>query len=625
MRALYASVAEDYWRNGWQPVPLPVREKKQPPAGVTGQKGRDVTEEDVAHWTATAPPLSNIGLRMPENVVGIDVDDYLADDGTRKVGGQTLADLEADLGPLPPTTVSSCRFAAFPESGIRFYIVPDAYDTNDWPEKFGQDVDTIRHGHRYAVVHPSVVKGRTYQWLDQRTGELGAAAPSVAELPELPTAWCEYMQPSVKPSTSSGATGVSASASHPYLRAALNNAHAELAGVKSGDRNNVLNAKAYSLGRLVAGTELTEDEVRRVLTDACKANGYLADEGEHAVEATISSGLEAGAENPKGVPTVEVDEEAILAMAGEAPEPPDEDTVLARFPRTDLGTLLSDDAPEREWLVERFLSKGTSASLVAGAGQGKSLLSLWLSLCVARGQDFLGMHTEKGRVLYVDLENTDVDLAERLEALKVTEADVADLDNFIHLCLPPLDPLDTATGGAVLFAILDAYTVGSEDLLVLDSTQRMVAGDEDSADTWRAFYRHTSVELKRRKITTLRLDNTGKDEKRRARGSSGKRDDVDVEWMFKRSSTGFTLTPTKARYSVEQINGLYDEVAGGYVEYGALAWGTHSDVEDAIDLLDAVGVPDSAGLHAAYEAVKSMKAKPTRKVLRQAQRERQKR
>lgn len=553
MKALYASVAEDYWQHGWQPFPLPVREKKQPPSGVTGHKGRDVTEEDVKGWMGSQPALSNVGLRMPDNVVGIDVDDYLADDGTRKVGGATLADLEADLGPLPPTTVSSSRFAAFPESGIRFYIVPDAYDTSDWPTGAGKDVDIIRHGHRYAVVSPSVVKGRTYEWHDQRTGEAGVI-PSVADLPELPTAWCEYLQPRAKVSgTESDEKSSVVAASHPYIRAALNNAYAELAGTRSGSRNDVLNKKAYSLGRLVAGTELTEAEVRQVLMEASRVNGYIGEEGERAAEETITSGLESGMEHPKGVPTVAVDVDAMLAMDDEdeavdertwrEKEQERENEVALRKERARqyaLRTIAAEEmaearGPRVKQTAGQFAKVPPPASVIEDilaaevnllggpSAAGKSLLARDWALSVASGEPWLGHTvTEPRHVLWIASEGMN-DFALRWS----TQPLWAKAEDGIFILD---DPVNLVRGDDVDW-LLDEYAAEVPGLVVFDVVYGM--GMADDMGTKDVFPVINAMKRISREwgAATLALGHTGHNgDARRFRGTSSWRQLAAVEW-----------------------------------------------------------------------------------------------
>lgn len=100
----YAATAAQYLANGWNPMPMcPADNKSTPPAGFTGYKGRAVTADDVTRWS-TSKPDHHVGLRMPPDVIGIDIDHY----GTKR-GADRIAELEADLGPLPPTWTSTSR------------------------------------------------------------------------------------------------------------------------------------------------------------------------------------------------------------------------------------------------------------------------------------------------------------------------------------------------------------------------------------------------------------------------------------------------------------------------------------------------------------------------------------
>jgi hypothetical protein len=63
-----------------------------------------------------------------------------------------------------------------------------------------------------------------------------------------------------------------------------------VAGKRSG-RNNALNYVAWAFRELIAGNAIKASGAALLLVEACKANGYLAKDGEEAVRATIMSGL----------------------------------------------------------------------------------------------------------------------------------------------------------------------------------------------------------------------------------------------------------------------------------------------------------------------------------------------
>lgn len=181
MTGPYTTAADAYWRAGWRGVlPLPARAKKWPPKTYTGAGGIDPSYPDVMAWTEGTEGVGNIALRLPIDVIGIDVDAY--DD---KVGAKTLAGAERAHGKLPPTWRTTSRDDGV--SGIRLYRVPPGMA---W-DQIGDGIETIQRAHRYAVVWPSVhPEGRTYRWIDP-SGVVSTVIPHLDELPSLPQQWID--------------------------------------------------------------------------------------------------------------------------------------------------------------------------------------------------------------------------------------------------------------------------------------------------------------------------------------------------------------------------------------------------------------------------------------------------
>lgn len=175
----YAVAADLYWSAGFRGVlPLPARAKKFPPKAYTGSAGIDPSYPDVRAWADGKEGAGNIALRLPLDVIGIDVDAY--DD---KTGAETLAAAETAHGKLPPTWRTTSRDDGV--SGIRLYRVPPGMA---W-EQIGPGIETIQRGHRYAVVWPSIhPEGRTYRWIDP-SGVVSTVIPDLDELPSLPQTW----------------------------------------------------------------------------------------------------------------------------------------------------------------------------------------------------------------------------------------------------------------------------------------------------------------------------------------------------------------------------------------------------------------------------------------------------
>lgn len=186
-----------YRAAGW-PAPLPIGrrpgEKFPPPSGFTGHNAPYPSGADIQAWLDDPATVAlNIGLRAAPGTLGLDVDHYAG-----KTGGDTLAVLERDFGPLPPTWVSSARPAP---SGIRWFRVPIELDGRpiNWPGEAGAFIEIIQPGHRYAVVWPSLnphADGAPYTWrIEQGAGAAYGNAsvheviPRPEQLAELPEAW----------------------------------------------------------------------------------------------------------------------------------------------------------------------------------------------------------------------------------------------------------------------------------------------------------------------------------------------------------------------------------------------------------------------------------------------------
>jgi hypothetical protein len=189
---IYSRAAYIYREAGWRGVlPLPPAAKQPPPKGFTGYDGAWPTDDQIAHWMATEPARSNLGVRVEYGILVLDVDDY---DG--KTGGATLAEAERQWGSLPPTYRSTAR----PEdqvSGQRVYRVPMGILFRS-EVKFADlgiaHVDTIQPHLRLMAAWPSIhpKTGQVYRWY----------APDKSLLPEgtvprpddcefLPTEWVE--------------------------------------------------------------------------------------------------------------------------------------------------------------------------------------------------------------------------------------------------------------------------------------------------------------------------------------------------------------------------------------------------------------------------------------------------
>jgi AAA domain len=183
---------------------------------------------------------------------------------------------------------------------------------------------------------------------------------------------------------------------------------------------------------------------------------------------------------------------------------------------------------DRQWIIEGMVRHGDNVAVAGPPGSGKSLFFLDVAARLAIGDQVVGFSPrDPMNVLYLDHENNRDDIALRLQDMGL-HAD--QLDKLRYASFPSLDPLDTKLGGRHLYQLAHALDA---DVLIIDTISRFVDGDENAADTWQNVYRHAVAPLKAAGRTVIRLDHTGRDESRDARGSSAKRDDPDAVWLFK--------------------------------------------------------------------------------------------
>lgn len=210
----------------------------------------------------------------------------------------------------------------------------------------------------------------------------------------------------------------------------------------------------------------------------------------------------------------------------------------------DFPKMWANDTTDTEWLVEPFLAKGRAHALYAGAKSGKSLLLLEIAAALATGKPILNQQpTPPLDILYIDYEMTASDVRDRLEAFGYSDKD--DLTHLHYVLLPSISGLDTPEGAK---AVMQAIVATNSKLVIVDTTARAVEGEENDADTMRAFYRWTGVNMKSLGVTWIRADHAGKDTAKGQRGTSAKNDDVDVVWRFtKRSETSILLEATHRR------------------------------------------------------------------------------
>lgn len=184
---IYRDNAQELLDKGWWPMPLPRNEKYPPPSGFTGIDGKGVEQEDVDKWSKEKAK-GNIGVRLPIDFIGIDVDTY--DD---KPGAETLASWPE----LPETITVTSRDDGL--SGKRIYRVPPGYEDMEWEKNF-PGIEIIQFHHRYIVAPPSFnsksqkVERWTCAGLVVAAGEL-EETPNIEDAAMLPQEFISVLNP----------------------------------------------------------------------------------------------------------------------------------------------------------------------------------------------------------------------------------------------------------------------------------------------------------------------------------------------------------------------------------------------------------------------------------------------
>jgi len=188
----YADAAQVYWARGWRGVlPLTRETKWPPPRGFTGYNGVDPSFADLMEW-GELYPAGNICLRLPDGVIGIDVDAYGA-----KTGAAAFTEAVKRWGPLPDGPQSSSRDDDL-VSGLRLFRVPLGTLLQDvivFPELSIGDIEIIQRHHRYVVCWPSIhPEGRGYWWRNSKGQLHGVPELDDIDIPELPQQWLEGLK-----------------------------------------------------------------------------------------------------------------------------------------------------------------------------------------------------------------------------------------------------------------------------------------------------------------------------------------------------------------------------------------------------------------------------------------------
>lgn len=284
--SLLRASALDYAADGWHVLPLHSLDSvglcscrdadcgspAKHPRTKTGLTEASTDPVVIEAWWSRWPE-ANVGVRTGaiSGIVVLDIDSYAGgDDG--------LAELVAEYGELVDTMEAETG------GGGRHLIYAHPGDTVDIRNKAGlaPGVD-VRGDGGYIVAPPSLhVSGAFYEW---------STTMAPAALP----AWLIERPKPVRKVTAMPV--VHNPSEHPWVKAAFDGELRDLRLAAEGTRNDQLNRTAFNLGQLVPHA-LNRYEVESVLHNEAMSIGLT----DRETLATIRSGIEAGMDEPRGIP-----------------------------------------------------------------------------------------------------------------------------------------------------------------------------------------------------------------------------------------------------------------------------------------------------------------------------------
>jgi len=275
-----------------------------------------------------------------------------------------------------------------------------------------------------------------------------------------------------------------------------------------------------------------------------------------------------------------------------------------------------------DFCLGSWVRQGDNVALVGEAKVGKSLFVLDACAAKAGGREFLGEPSPAGAIVYWDCENRPQEVAHRLAAMGYGQRDLLDLQ---YVSFPNPPRLDTAQGAEKAMNIVSKFQAS---LFVIDTVQRVIAGEEESSTGIRNMYQHLVAPLRASNVTVLRIDHLGKDPRKGPRGSSAKVDDVDESYQLTASTSGLLhLRATHSRYlrpwgkmtlrreGNPLRHSVVDVAANGVDQDDADESASASTLERAltapelIKVLDDLGCPDDIGRPTAITALKQQNIK----------------
>lgn len=308
---------------------------------------------------------------------GIDLEksDLVVLDGDRHGGPDGRTALRELLKAQPDYNAATTPRALTPGDGAHVYFTQNGHELTNARGNLPEGIDVRGAGGYVVCPYAALPDGRRYRALPHAPDLIGSyRAGSIPPIPEGIVALLEARKRADSPQSEADSSkpGIREKS---YALAALDGCTQELAAAAAGKRNELLNALAFRLGRMLARGWLHREHVEANLLGAMHINGYAAEEGLRAVEATLRSGLDAGMKDPHPDLQDEDEAEASSDAGAATPSPPCSLEETHRTFRRWLGDdydIATLDAMLAVVASERLLGDPVWLLIISGSGNAKT-------------------------------------------------------------------------------------------------------------------------------------------------------------------------------------------------------------------------------------------------------------
>lgn len=468
-------VALTYASWGWKVLPL-LKDGKEP-ACAHGVHDATDDPEQIRRWFTSKPEL-NLGVAAGQasGLVVYDID-------PRNGGQDSWDEWTAKHGQLPD------GITALTAGGGYHYLA--AYQDGVKSCKLLDGVDLLANG-RYFVAYPSKINGKAYQWEASSDPFDGVGPVSI------PPEWLTSMLPAKKERTAANDSSI--------IKGNRNSGLTSLAGA--------MRSYGMSEAEILAALSVANETRCEIPLPSSEIRQIARSVSRYEPNSDVASSVALGAEAA----------ESLLENLAT----PASDYFLTR------GSSFIDEPSPTKWIIKEWLAAHCVAMIFGPSGAGKSFIALDMACSIASGISWQGIKTKPGLVVYLAGEGN-YGIRKRIASWAI-EHQTTQLDN-LFISNRPVD-LDAPGAAAHVIKLVRSITQEQISLLIVDTVNNHMSGDENAAKDVRAMVNSCSTAASALGATTVFVHHTGVSEtaQGRERGSSAWRGGLDFSIYVSRTT-----------------------------------------------------------------------------------------